>query len=120
MTLDTLIQDGRIHPARIEEVVDKAKSQLFKSIKEDGDKAMFDLGVHGVNPEIVKLIGSLKYRTSYTQNNYSHSIEVGFLAGLMAGELGVNVKAARRAGVLHDLGKATGSFHRRKSRGHRC
>ena len=106
MTLDTLIQDGRIHPARIEEVVDKAKSMLFKTIKEDGEKAMFDLGVHGVNPEIVKLIGSLKYRTSYTQNNYSHSIEVGFLAGLMAGELGINVKQARRAGVLHDLGKA--------------
>jgi len=105
-SLDMLIQDGRIHPARIEEVVDKCKSTLFKSIKEDGDKAMFDLGVHGVNQEIVKLIGSLKYRTSYTQNNYSHSIEVGFLAGIMAGELGVNVKAARRAGVLHDLGKA--------------
>src|SRR5271165_1417661 len=105
-SLEVLIQDGRIHPARIEEVVDKAKSQLFKAIKEDGDKAMFDLGVHGVNPEIVRLIGSLKYRTSYTQNNYSHSIEVGFLAGLMAGELGINVKQARRAGVLHDLGKA--------------
>src|SRR6202453_3287306 len=105
-SLETLIQDGRIHPARIEEVVDKCKSNLFKSIKEDGDKAMFDLGVHGVNAEIVRLIGSLKYRTSYTQNNYSHSIEVGFLAGIMAGELGVNVKAARRAGVLHDLGKA--------------
>lgn len=105
-SLETLIQDGRIHPARIEEVVEKCKSNLFKSIKEDGDKAMFDLGVHGVNAEIVRLIGSLKYRTSYTQNNYSHSIEVGFLAGIMAGELGVNVKAARRAGVLHDLGKA--------------
>ena len=105
-SLEMLLQDGRIHPARIEEVVDKCKSQLFKSIKEDGDKAMFDLGVHGVNPEIVRLIGSLKYRTSYTQNNYSHSIEVGFLAGIMAGELGINVKQARRAGVLHDLGKA--------------
>ncbi len=105
-TLEILLQDGRIHPARIEEVVDKAKSQLFKTIKEDGDKAMFDLGVHGVNPEIVRLIGSLKYRTSYTQNNYSHSIEVGFLAGMMAGELGINPKTARRAGVLHDLGKA--------------
>lgn len=106
MTLETLIQDGRIHPARIEEIVDKSKNQLFKAIKEDGDKAMFDLGVHGVHPEIVKLIGSLKYRTSYTQNNYSHSIEVGFLAGMMAGELGLNPKVARRAGVLHDLGKA--------------
>src|SRR5580698_4680455 len=106
ITLETLIQDGRIHPARIEEVVDKAKNNLFKTIKEDGDKAMFDLGVHGVHAEIVKLIGSLKYRTSYTQNNYTHSIEVGFLAGIMAGELGINTKAARRAGVLHDLGKA--------------
>jgi ribonucrease Y len=105
-TLETLLQDGRIHPARIEEVVEKCKGQLFKTIKEDGDKAMFDLGVHGVHPEIVKLIGSLKYRTSYTQNNYSHSIEVGFLAGMMAGELGLNAKVARRAGVLHDLGKA--------------
>jgi ribonuclease Y len=98
--------DGRIHPARIEEVVDKAKSTLMKSIKEDGDKAMFDLGIHGVNAEIVKLIGSLKYRTSYTQNNYSHSIEVGFLCGMMAAELGLNTKVARRAGALHDIGKA--------------
>ncbi|MCC6277336.1 MAG: ribonuclease Y, partial [Oligoflexia bacterium] len=105
-TLETLMTDGRIHPARIEEVVDKAKTTLLKSIKEDGDKAMFDLGVHGVHPEIVKLIGSLKYRTSYTQNNYSHSIEVGFLCGMMASELGLNTKSARRAGVLHDIGKA--------------
>jgi ribonuclease Y len=106
LSLETLLQDGRIHPARIEEVVEKTKGGLLKSIKEDGDKAMFDLGVHGVHPEIVKLIGSLKYRTSYTQNNYTHSIEVGFLAGIMAGELGVNTKVARRAGVLHDIGKA--------------
>jgi ribonuclease Y len=105
-TLETLMGDGRIHPARIEEVVDKAKSTLMKSIKEDGDKAMFDLGIHGVNAEIVKLIGSLKYRTSYTQNNYSHSIEVGFLCGMMAAELGLNTKVARRAGALHDIGKA--------------
>lgn len=106
VTLETLLGDGRIHPARIEEVVEKSKMNILKGIKEDGDKAMFDLGVHGVHPEIVKLIGSLKYRTSYTQNNYSHSIEVGFLCGMMAAELGQNTKVARRAGVLHDIGKA--------------
>jgi ribonuclease Y len=106
MTLETLMGDGRIHPARIEEVVDKSKSLIMKTIKDDGEKAMFDLGIHGVHAEIVKLIGSLRYRTSYTQNNYTHSLEVGFLAGIMAGELGINTKAARRAGVLHDLGKA--------------
>jgi ribonuclease Y len=106
MTIDALMQDGRIHPARIEELAEKSKQMLMKNIKEDGEKAMFDLGVHGVHPEIVKLIGSLKYRTSYTQSNYAHSIEVGFLAGMMAAELGQNVKAARRAGLLHDLGKA--------------
>lgn len=101
-----LMEDGRIHPGRIEEVIDKVKKDLFKSIKEDGDKACFELGIHGVNAEIVKLLGSLKYRTSYTQNNYTHSIEVGFLSGLMAAELGADIKTARRAGLLHDLGKA--------------
>lgn len=105
-SLEILMEDGRIHPARIEEVIDKTKSQLFKSIQEDGEKACFDLGVHGVNPEIIKLIGSLKYRTSYTQNNYTHSIECGFLAGMMAVELGADLNIARRAGLLHDIGKA--------------
>ncbi|HEX4922437.1 MAG TPA: ribonuclease Y [Bdellovibrionales bacterium] len=105
-SLEILMEDGRIHPARIEEVIDKTKSQLFKSIQEDGEKACFDLGVHGVNPEIIKLIGSLKYRTSYTQNNYTHSIECGFLAGMMAVELGADINIARRAGLLHDIGKA--------------
>ncbi len=104
--LERLMEDGRIHPARIEEVIDKTKKELFKSIKEDGEKALLDLGIHGVHNEITKLLGSLRYRTSYTQNNYTHSIEVGFLAGLMATELGGDVKAARRAGLLHDLGKA--------------
>jgi ribonuclease Y len=104
--LERLMEDGRVHPARIEEVIAKVKSELFKSIKEDGDKALFELGILNVNPEIVKLVGSLKYRTSYTQNNYTHSIEVGFLAGMMASELGADVKAARRAGLLHDIGKA--------------
>ncbi|MEQ1877125.1 MAG: Rnase Y domain-containing protein, partial [Bdellovibrionia bacterium] len=105
-SLEILMEDGRIHPARIEEVIDKTKSQLFKSIQEDGEKACFDLGIHGVNAEIVKLIGSLKYRTSYTQNNYSHSIECGFLAGMMAVELGADIQLARRSALLHDIGKA--------------
>ncbi|MBX9765917.1 MAG: ribonuclease Y [Bdellovibrionales bacterium] len=104
--LDMLMADGRVHPARIEEVVDKVKKELFSSIKEDGDKACFDLALTGIDPEIVKLIGSLKYRTSFTQNNYSHSIEVGFLCGMMASELGQDPKAARRVGLLHDIGKA--------------
>lgn len=104
--LERLMEDGRVHPARIEEVIAKVKSELFKSIKEDGDRALFDLGVINVNSEIIKLIGSLKYRTSYTQNNYTHSIEVGFLSGMMAAELGADIKAARRAGLLHDIGKA--------------
>lgn len=105
-SLMRLMEDGRVHPARIEEVIHKTKSELFHSIKEDGEKACFDLGIHGVDTEILKLIGSLKYRTSYTQNNYTHSIEVGFLCGLMAGELGADTKTARRAGLLHDIGKA--------------
>jgi len=105
-TIDTLLADGRVHPTRIEEVVEKEKDLLFKSIKEDGEKACFELGVTGVNAEILKLLGSLKYRTSYTQNNYTHSIEVGFLAGMMAAEMGGDIKAAQRAGVLHDIGKA--------------
>src|SRR5690606_29409429 len=103
---EKLIEDGRIHPSRIEEVLHKEKKDLFKTIQADGEKACFDLGVTDVNPEILKLIGSLKYRTSYTQNNYSHSIEVGFIAGMMAAELGADIKAARRAGLMHDLGKA--------------
>ncbi len=104
--LEKLMEDGRIHPSRIEEVIDKVKTDLFKNIKEDGERACFDLGVHNLNQEIIKLVGSLKYRTSYTQNNYTHSIEVGFLAGMMAAELGADVKMARRAGLLHDIGKA--------------
>ncbi|MBY0315914.1 MAG: ribonuclease Y [Bdellovibrionales bacterium] len=105
-SMETLITDGRIHPGRIEEVVDKTKKELFKSIKMDGEKACLDLGLNGINMEIHKTLGSLKYRTSYTQNNYGHSIEVGMLAGLMAAEMGADVKMARRAGLFHDLGKA--------------
>ena len=106
IALEKLIADGRIHPGRIEEVVTKAEEEVELAIKEAGDQAAFDLGVHGIHPEILKLIGRLKYRTSYSQNVYQHSLEVAFLCGIMAAELGVNVKQAKRAGLLHDLGKA--------------
>jgi ribonucrease Y len=104
--LEKLLADGRIHPGRIEEVVAKSTEEVELSIKEAGEQAAFDLGVHGIHPEILKLIGRLKYRTSYTQNVYLHSLEVAFLCGIMAAELGINVKQAKRAGLLHDLGKA--------------
>lgn len=106
LSLEKLIADGRIHPARIEEVVDKTEQEIAQVIKESGEQAAFELGVHGLHPEITKLLGRLKWRTSYGQNMWSHSIEVGFLCGLMADELGVDVKLARRAGLLHDMGKA--------------
>jgi ribonuclease Y len=106
MSLEKLIGDGRIHPGRIEEVVAKATEEVELGIKEAGERAAFDLGVHGIHPEIIKLIGRLKYRTSYTQNIYQHSLEVAFICGIMAAELGINVKQAKRAGLLHDLGKA--------------
>ena len=104
--LETLMEDGRIHPGRIEEVIDKTKKGLFKYIKSEGEKACLELGLQGVHGEIHKTLGSLKFRTSYAQNNYTHSIEVGMLCGLMAAEMGADVKAARRAGLFHDLGKA--------------
>ena len=106
LSLEKLIGDGRIHPGRIEEVVAKSTEEVELSIKEAGDQAAFDLGVHGIHPEVLKLIGRLRYRTSYTQNVYQHSLEVAFLCGIMAAELGINVKQAKRAGLLHDLGKA--------------
>ncbi len=106
LTIERLIQDGRIHPARIEEIAEKVKKDLDIAMKEEGEKACFDLGIHNMHPELVKLIGRLKYRTSYGQNVLMHAREVAYFAGIMAAELGVDQKLARRAGLLHDLGKA--------------
>ena len=106
LSLEKLIEDGRIHPARIEEVVSKVTKEVEATIKEAGEQAAFDVGVHGINHELINLIGRLKYRSSYAQNVLQHSMEVSFLCGVMAAELGLNVKQAKRAGLLHDIGKA--------------
>jgi ribonuclease Y len=106
ISLERLISDGRIHPARIEEIVEKVNAEIETSIREAGEQAAFDVGVHGIHAELIKLIGKLKFRTSYAQNVLQHAREVSFLCGIMAAELGLNEKQAKRAGLLHDIGKA--------------
>ena len=106
VALEKLIVDGRIHPARIEEMVEKAQKEVEVQIREDGENAAMDVGVHGIHPELLKLLGRMKFRSSYGQNALKHSIEVAQLSGILAGEIGVDVRMAKRAGLLHDIGKS--------------
>ena len=106
IALERLIVDGRIHPARIEDIVEKVRKEVEAQIKEAGESAVFEVGIHNIHPELVRLLGRLKYRTSYGQNVLKHSLEVSFIAGLLAGEVGADVTLAKRAGLLHDIGKS--------------
>ncbi|MGN1186920.1 MAG: ribonuclease Y, partial [Lachnospiraceae bacterium] len=106
IALEKLIVDGRIHPARIEEMVEKAQKEVETMMREEGEAATLEVGVHGIHPELVRLLGKMKFRTSYGQNALKHSIEVAHLSGLLAGEIGVDIRMAKRAGLLHDIGKA--------------
>ena len=106
IALEKLIVDGRIHPAKIEESVEKAQKEVENMMREEGENAAFEAGVHGIHPELIKLLGRMKFRTSYGQNALKHSIEVSQLSGLLAAEIGVDIKTAKRAGLLHDIGKA--------------
>ena len=104
--MEKLIVDGRIHPARIEEMVEKARKEVETMIREEGEEATLEVGVHGIHPELIRLLGKMKFRTSYGQNALKHSIEVAHLSGLLDGEIGVDVRMAKRAGLLHDIGKS--------------
>ena len=112
LAVTSLVADGRIHPARIEEMVDKAEKEVSDAIWKSGEKAVFDVGVRGLHPEVIKLLGRLKYRYSYGENVLQHSIEVAELAAMLAAEVGANIKVAKAGGLLHDIGKALALRHR--------